>query len=91
MLQLVFISVAHSWFPGFSNFSGWNGKGLLYVFLLHATVVEFAYYWMHRAFHTEPLFQNYHSLHHLSVIPEPATGTYNSHITPWILYFRLET
>jgi sterol desaturase/sphingolipid hydroxylase (fatty acid hydroxylase superfamily) len=74
MLQLVFISVAHAFFPGFSNFSMWDIKGLLYVFLLHTSVVEFLYYWMHRAFHSESLFRNYHYFHHLSTVPEPATG-----------------
>jgi hypothetical protein len=75
MLQLLFVSVAHTWFPGFSNLPGWNYKGLLYVFFLHASVVEFLYYWMHRAFHTEALFRKYHFVHHLSIVPEPATGS----------------
>ncbi|KAG0623686.1 hypothetical protein M758_3G193600 [Ceratodon purpureus] len=74
MLQLVFLSMAHAWFPGFSHISTWNVKGLFCAFLLHASVVESIYYGMHRAFHTESLFRNYHYLHHLSTVPEPATG-----------------
>lgn len=74
MLQLIFISVAHSWFPGFSNVVAWNTQGFLYVLLFHVGVVEVLYYWIHRAFHTEVLFRNYHFYHHMSVVPEPPTG-----------------
>ncbi|XP_024379660.1 very-long-chain aldehyde decarbonylase GL1-1 [Physcomitrium patens] len=75
MLQLIFISVAHSWFPGFSNVVAWNTQGFLYVLLFHVGVVEVLYYWIHRAFHTEVLFRNYHFYHHMSVVPEPPTGS----------------
>ena len=89
MLQLVFISVAHTWFPGFRNLTVWNFNGLICAFLLHTTVVEFLYYWMHRAFHrTEFLFRNYHYVHHLSTIPEPATGNWSLpiHVHQFISY-----
>lgn len=75
MLQLLFITSAHAWFPGFSNLPSWNSEGLLYALLFHAGVTEPLYYWMHRAFHTEALYNSYHAFHHLSVVPEPPTGT----------------
>jgi hypothetical protein len=74
LLQLLLLLAAHSWIPGFSNLPMWNMRGLVILFLLHTGPVEFLYYWMHRAFHSEPLFQRYHSLHHLSVVIEPPTG-----------------
>lgn len=74
MLQFLFITLAHAWFPGFSNLSSWNAEGLLWIFLFHAGVTESLYYWMHRAFHTGALYKKYHSFHHLSVVPEPPTG-----------------
>ncbi|KAG0556124.1 hypothetical protein KC19_11G028000 [Ceratodon purpureus] len=75
MLQFLFFSVAHSWFPGFSNFtSGWNSKGLLWVLLFHVGPTECLYYWVHRIFHIDALYKKYHSFHHLSVVPEPPTG-----------------
>ncbi|CAK9238256.1 unnamed protein product [Sphagnum jensenii] len=75
LLQLLLLLAAHSWIPGFSNLPMWNMRGLMILFLLHTGPVEFLYYWMHRAFHSEPLFQRYHSLHHLSVVTEPPTGS----------------
>lgn len=87
MLQLLFVSAAHSWFPGFSSMPGWNMKGLVWVFLFHAGPTEYLYYWMHRGFHTKSLFQSYHSFHHLSVVPEPATGT---RVNP-LFYLALES
>lgn len=74
MLQFLFISLAHAWFPGLRNMPNWNAQGLLWVILFHAGVTEPVYYWMHRAFHTDSLYKKYHSLHHLSVVPEPPTG-----------------
>lgn len=75
LLQLLFLLAAHSWLPGFSNLPMWNMRGLIILLLLHAGPVEFLYYWIHRAFHSQPLlFQSYHSFHHLSVVTEPPTG-----------------
>ncbi|KAH8957646.1 hypothetical protein BDL97_07G103400 [Sphagnum fallax] len=76
LLQLLFLLAAHSWLPGFSNLPMWNMRGLIILLLLHAGPVEFLYYWIHRAFHSQPLlFQSYHSFHHLSVVTEPPTGS----------------
>ncbi len=76
LLQILLLLAAHSWLPGFSNLPIWNMKGLAILFLLHVGPVEFLYYWMHRAFHSEPLFQRYHSFHHMSVVTEPPTGQF---------------
>eukprot|EP01101_Sappina_pedata_P010466 TRINITY_DN65_c0_g1_i1.p1 TRINITY_DN65_c0_g1~~TRINITY_DN65_c0_g1_i1.p1 ORF type:complete len:681 (-),score=284.58 TRINITY_DN65_c0_g1_i1:65-2107(-) len=40
----------------------------------HATVVEFVYYWFHRALHWPWLYKNYHQYHHKSINTEPTTG-----------------
>jgi len=85
MLQFLFITSAHALFPGFSNLPGWNSEGLLWAMLFHAGVTEPLYYWMHRAFHTEALYNTYHSFHHLSVVPEPPTGTCPKKRKPFLL------
>ncbi|KAG0564726.1 hypothetical protein KC19_8G134500 [Ceratodon purpureus] len=74
MLQFLLVTLAHAWFPSFRNMPSWNGEGLLWVIIFHAGITESLYYWMHRAFHTEDLYKNYHSFHHQSVVPEPPTG-----------------
>ncbi|EFJ36684.1 hypothetical protein SELMODRAFT_164680 [Selaginella moellendorffii] len=57
-----------------SGFSIWNLRGLVYLIAFHAGVTESAYYWLHRAFHTKSLFRSFHSYHHASTAPEPATA-----------------
>lgn len=77
LLQSLFIAFAYAWFPAvFRNLPGWSTEGLLWALLFHVGVTEPLYYWMHRAFHSEALYSSYHAFHHLSVVPEPPTGTY---------------
>jgi len=42
--------------------------------ILHVGVSEPLYYWVHKKFHGDYLFKNYHSLHHSSPVPTPLTG-----------------
>ena len=51
----------------------WRLDGFLLTFLLHFTVVEFFYYWLHRALHHHYLYSRYHSHHHSSFVTEPIT------------------
>jgi len=47
---------------------------LAYEFLVHATVVEFLYYWFHRTLHVQWLYKRWHQYHHKSINTEPTTG-----------------
>jgi aldehyde decarbonylase len=42
--------------------------------LVHATLVEFVYYWFHRALHVQWLYKRWHQYHHKSINTEPTTG-----------------
>ncbi|KAM1018831.1 hypothetical protein ACFX2C_040404 [Malus domestica] len=42
--------------------------------LLHADLVEYLYYWCHRALHHHYLYSRYHSHHHSSIVTEPITS-----------------
>ncbi|KAL5718527.1 aldehyde oxygenase (deformylating) [Ranunculus cassubicifolius] len=53
----------------------WRTDGVILTILLHACVVEFLYYWFHRALHHyHYLYSRYHSHHHSFMVPEPLTG-----------------
>ncbi|GLJ17033.1 hypothetical protein SUGI_0294680 [Cryptomeria japonica] len=83
ILQAFMAAAAHYYLPFLSNLPAWNAKGLLYVAILHMGPVEALYYWLHRAFHTDFLFKNYHSLHHASITLQPqttGTATFLEHI-----------
>ncbi|CAB4310559.1 unnamed protein product [Prunus armeniaca] len=56
------------------NLPLWNTIGFISTLVLHMGVSEPLYYWMHRRFHGNYFFENYHSLHHSSPIPQPFTG-----------------
>lgn len=51
-----------------------NFRGYTYALILHMAITESLYYFIHRMFHSDHLFQNYHSLHHLSAVTQPYTG-----------------
>jgi aldehyde decarbonylase len=42
--------------------------------LIHATVVEFIYYWFHRFLHIQVVYKYWHQYHHKSINTEPTTG-----------------
>ncbi|KAM0004181.1 putative fatty acid hydroxylase [Helianthus debilis subsp. tardiflorus] len=52
----------------------WRLDGVIIVILLHVGVVEFLYYWLHRALHHHFLYNRYHSHHHSSIVTEPITS-----------------
>jgi len=56
--------------PFFENFA----MSVLVHFVLHATLVEFIYYWFHRALHLPWLYKNYHQYHHKSINTLPTTA-----------------
>lgn len=51
-----------------------DGRALLWQFAIHCTVVEFVYYWLHRALHWKFLYKHWHQYHHASVNTEPTTA-----------------
>ncbi|XP_071735971.1 very-long-chain aldehyde decarbonylase CER1-like [Rutidosis leptorrhynchoides] len=71
------------------NFPFWRLDGVIIVTLLHVTVVEFLYYWLHRALHHHFLYNRYHSHHHSSIVTEPITSVihpFGEHIAYFILF-----
>lgn len=56
------------------NLPLWDSKGYIIAVLFHILVSEPLYYWIHRLFHTDYLFKNYHSLHHSSLVPQSFTA-----------------
>ncbi|ONH95085.1 hypothetical protein PRUPE_7G050800 [Prunus persica] len=48
------------------NLPLWNTIGFISTLVLHVGVSEPLYYWMHRRFHGNYFFENYHSLHRSS-------------------------
>lgn len=52
----------------------WDIRGVLCQLIIHCTFVEFVYYWLHRALHSQWLYKNVHSYHHASVNTQPTTA-----------------
>ncbi|KAK1549937.1 hypothetical protein Q3G72_010824 [Acer saccharum] len=84
ILQALMASMAYYMFPFFENLPLWNTKGFIALFILHVTVTEPLYYFIHRHFHKNHfLFTNYHSFHHSSPVPQATTagnGTFLEHL-----------
>ncbi|KAI9192834.1 hypothetical protein LWI28_028263 [Acer negundo] len=75
ILQALMASMAYYMFPFFENLPLWNTKGIIALFILHVTVTEPLYYFIHRHFHKNHfLFTNYHSFHHSSPVPQATTA-----------------
>ena len=49
-------------------------EGFIVQFFIHITIVEFIYYWVHRALHWGWLYKAYHQYHHASINTEPTTS-----------------
>lgn len=58
------------------NLPIWDLRGFLAIIILHITISEPLYYFLHKCFHGKYLFNNYHSLHHSSPVPQPYTGNF---------------
>lgn len=74
ILQGLIASTACYLLPFLQNLPLWNTIGFISTLVLHVGVSEPLYYWMHRRFHGNYFFENYHSLHHSSPIPQPFTA-----------------
>ncbi|KAF8407305.1 hypothetical protein HHK36_006432 [Tetracentron sinense] len=74
ILQAFLASMACYSFPFIGNLPLWNTRGFIYALVLHMGVSEPLYYWIHRYFHADSLFNHYHSLHHASVVPQTSTA-----------------
>ncbi|KAL6189160.1 hypothetical protein ACLB2K_040550 [Fragaria x ananassa] len=74
ILQGLIASMACYLVPYLQDLPVWNPKGLITCMVLHVGVSEPLYYWVHRRFHANDFYQNYHSLHHSSSVPQPLTA-----------------
>ncbi|KAL2536683.1 Protein ECERIFERUM 1 [Forsythia ovata] len=66
----------------------WRTDGVVIAILLHASLIEFLYYWLHRALHHHFLYSRYHSHHHSSIVTEPITSVIHP-FAEHIAYFAL--
>lgn len=57
-----------------ANLPFFDLKGFGYGILIHATLVEFVYYWVHRIMHWPRFYKHMHKHHHLSIVPAPLTS-----------------
>ncbi|XP_078438329.1 very-long-chain aldehyde decarbonylase GL1-1-like [Wolffia australiana] len=75
LILQAFIGVgAYYLIPSAGNVPLWNAKGLLTALLVHLTFSETLFYFSHRLFHTDFMFQRYHSLHHSVPVPQSYTA-----------------
>ncbi|KAK2358882.1 Fatty acid hydroxylase superfamily [Trifolium repens] len=83
ILQALVATIVCYIFPFLQHLPLWNVKGLIVALILHMGVSEPLYYLVHKKFHEDYLFTNYHSLHHSSHVPTPLTAgnaTFLEHI-----------
>lgn len=74
ILQTLVATLVSYIFPFLQHLPLWNVKGIIVAVILHVGVSEPLYYWVHKKFHGDYLFKNYHSLHHSSPVPTPLTA-----------------
>ncbi|XP_023887580.1 very-long-chain aldehyde decarbonylase CER1-like [Quercus suber] len=90
--QIIFNGIIYyllnSTLPGASHFPIWRTDGVIITILLHVGLVEFLYYWFHRALHHHFLYSRYHSHHHSSIVTEPITSVIHP-FAEHIVYFML--
>ncbi|KAK1425154.1 hypothetical protein QVD17_20499 [Tagetes erecta] len=90
--QIIFNGILY--YVGYYSLAGakhlpiWRLDGVLITTLLHVGVVEFLYYWLHRALHHHFLYNRYHSHHHSSIVTEPITSVIHP-FAEHIAYFTL--
>ncbi|KAG8372488.1 hypothetical protein BUALT_Bualt12G0071300 [Buddleja alternifolia] len=69
--------------PTFATLPLWNKNGITAALALHLAISEPLFYSIHKCFHGNYLFNNYHSLHHSSPVPQAYTaghGTFLEHL-----------
>ncbi|EXB70696.1 Protein WAX2 [Morus notabilis] len=89
LLSGIIIYLTSQILPGGSNLPMWKTDGVILTILLHASVVEFLYYWLHRVLHHHFLYSRYHSHHHSSIVTEPITSVihpFAEHVAYFILF-----
>ncbi|XP_054794002.1 very-long-chain aldehyde decarbonylase CER3-like [Prosopis cineraria] len=74
ILQAFIASMIFYMFPFLQNLPPWNMKGLIVLLALHVGISEPLYYWVHRKFHSDYLYNHYHSFHHSSPVPQSFTA-----------------
>ncbi|XP_052170193.1 very-long-chain aldehyde decarbonylase CER1-like [Diospyros lotus] len=74
MLSGIILYIGASTIEKAKNLPWWRMDGFIITILLHVSVVEFIYYWLHRALHHHFLYSRYHSHHHSSIVTEPITS-----------------
>lgn len=70
----VVLTLLAFYFGGFHDMPLFNWEGFVVQFFIHITIVEFIYYWAHRALHIGWLYKQYHQYHHASINTEPTTS-----------------
>ncbi|XP_030474544.2 very-long-chain aldehyde decarbonylase CER1 [Syzygium oleosum] len=81
--------VGHMAIPQASHLPVWRTDGVIITVLIHALVVEFLYYWLHRALHHHFLYSRYHSHHHSSIVTEPISSVihpFAEHMAYYMLF-----
>ncbi|KAK4337604.1 hypothetical protein RND71_042091 [Anisodus tanguticus] len=74
MLQAIMGSLGFYMLQGLVDLPLWDLRGFLAIIILHIAISEPLYYFLHKCFHGSYLFNNYHSLHHSSPVPQPLTA-----------------
>ncbi|EPS65188.1 hypothetical protein M569_09590, partial [Genlisea aurea] len=78
LLQAIVTSVVLHAFPPAETVPTWEKNGVLSALVLHAALSEPLFYAIHKRFHGNQLFTNYHFLHHSSPVPQPFTAGHAS-------------
>ncbi|XP_073274485.1 very-long-chain aldehyde decarbonylase CER3-like [Primulina huaijiensis] len=76
LLQAMVATLVIYMFPIFEKMPLWNKRGITSAIALHIAISEPLYYTMHKCFHGDYLFNNYHSLHHSSPVPQAYTAAH---------------
>ncbi|GMH00668.1 hypothetical protein Nepgr_002507 [Nepenthes gracilis] len=85
----ILLYLANLFIRGASHVPFWRLDGAILIALMHAGLVEFLYYWLHRALHHHYLYSRYHSHHHSSIVTEPITSVihpFAEHIAYFLLF-----
>jgi len=78
--------VLSSWLPGWKGFFSLGFTG---AFLLNVIVVDFLYYWQHRAFHQVPWLWRLHASHHYSPVVNIWATSRNALVTHFLFVYML--
>ncbi|KAK6135617.1 hypothetical protein DH2020_030628 [Rehmannia glutinosa] len=74
LLQAIVAALVLYMFPTFETLPLWNKRGITAALVLHVAISEPLFYSIHKCFHGNYLFTNYHSLHHSSPVPQAYTA-----------------